>query len=642
MQEDDRWRQLIAEKLIECETLNEEQLTTVVEDAWKARSNIYLYFEEEEDDEEDWTLLQKLECVLNSLLTVCLDDSTPAFYRRNSLTTLQQIFQNIHDHMPLTTSQREDDPDPGVDEPIQNYPTDVQRPAASHDTVGENLYVHMMDSDMNVSNGSRSESSHNRQNGKPRHPSASISLPNNTEVSRHYPLSRASVDTGVPQNIRWSTYSERSSISDQPANPTRRGQTQNQQWLQPSQFQRDNETPRLAEHWALSAVVVRRYEENGPDSSRVRKDGTSDDYPSEHDTSEHDAIVDTSSGEVYVTGELDDIPDSFAAETGPVDASESNDAICPSEQTYSAFAPEESMTIVASQDLKPTKARTVEARSMTHVTFKRIIQHDSINATSILHRLNEWDPCWKNVYIKHIGITSPVAAVTPPTELIQTAAFFALDIDSTREMNLSWGIDRSTSPWKDEESTLLLRMLPQNYDSKKRSDYHSWPKGTFLQINGQPISIHQRKQIHYNTKEWKDMSQELNIVPAIKNPHLPSKVEIFCYDDQPYLYCVSFNQYRSVDTLLKCLTSTTSPEKIKTVPSDEGKKQAISFAASLISIGIDSDDEDDKTDELGKFVVSLKCPISKSIMDIPVRGKNCMHRQVCGQYEMLDVNLHIT
>jgi hypothetical protein len=286
-------------------------------------------------------------------------------------------------------------------------------------------------------------------------------------------------------------------------------------------------------------------------------------------------------------------------------------------------------SVVAREDCIPTLAHTINGRLQTLVTFRTDTMYAPIDNISVLCRLNEWDPFWSNVSIGKIGATRPIDSTYPWTDTIATVGGFRLDTSALGAMALSRK-QISSRRWINDEYAILLRMIPLDHKegSKRRADCHIWPKGTFLQINGVPTSLIQRRQPRCNSRQWAGISDGLNIVPLIQNPNSPSTIEIFCYDDQSYVYCASLSQYRSVDHVLWRLTKGGSQERITVVPLDESKRRAVSFAKSLVTIDIDEYDGDNAMEEQGKFNVSLKCPISKSAMQIPVRGRNCSHRQV--------------
>ena len=279
---------------------------------------------------------------------------------------------------------------------------------------------------------------------------------------------------------------------------------------------------------------------------------------------------------------------------------------------------------MALADKAPTMACTVEERGMTLVTFNE--SSNCVDYLSLQNRLEEWDPFWWNEVVTDIKTTGSVACTVPTTNLIKTAVSFVLNTDMYRSHIDSWGNEISNQ----QRYSLLLRMFPldNSHTNRTRADDHIWPKGTFIQLsNNRPIFIEQRKQRKHDLNEWCFMCKELSLASHIADPKIPTQVHIFCYDDQRYISCVSLSRYRPVDEVLRSLLDKNNPKKLHEVSYTEGLQRAISFAASLVSIDIDGDD-DDETDAIGKFIVSLRCPLSRTIMEIPVRGKACLHHQV--------------
>lgn len=300
----------------------------------------------------------------------------------------------------------------------------------------------------------------------------------------------------------------------------------------------------------------------------------------------------------------------------------------------SLLEPSERFTIVAAADRIPTIAGAVRDRGSTRVTFK-MATIDAPLAKTLMARLQEWDPFWVNLALVRIGVTSTVDHTYPVTDLIKTAAAITeLDLSCLKahSSQLRWGKERSNKLWTQKEDALILRMLPLNVDAaygKKRADCHLWPKGTFLEINGKPVDLNQRKQQAHDHTEWKCMSKELNVTAHIANPKQKTRIQMVCLDDQPYFYCLGMFQYRSVDDVFASVMNPASLETIKIISIEESRKKAMDFAARQMTVGLDSDTDNADKDDAGRFIFSLTCPISKTIMTTPVRGKQCKHWQVC-------------
>lgn len=183
---------------------------------------------------------------------------------------------------------------------------------------------------------------------------------------------------------------------------------------------------------------------------------------------------------------------------------------------------------------------------------------------------------------------------------------------------------------KNGNTVLLLRMLPVNLSthSKYRADCHLWPKGTFLSIDGKPARLDQRKQQHHDENEWKGMCRELFVSPNIVDPTKPTKIELCCYDSEPFFYNLSLCEYVDAEHVFNSMVDAKSERAIHRIPPAEAKEKAVKFAGHQTVFTIDSDAEEDDHDD-AKFIFSLTCPISKQLMQFPVRGKTCKHWQVC-------------
>ena len=300
------------------------------------------------------------------------------------------------------------------------------------------------------------------------------------------------------------------------------------------------------------------------------------------------------------------------------------------------------VSVEAMPDHLPTFAGTQEQRAVTKVTLFPPPMLDTAFAEQVALRLNEWDPFWETVSIVGMGVTAKVRSTTPETDLIKRAAVYNLSLpleDNFGIPGTQWGKRRGDKGGGNGDLALLLRMLPADNQvyQKKRADCHLWPKGTFLQINGKKVSILQRKQQGHDEREWKGMSTELDVTQHIIDPKQQNSIQIFCHDDQLYVFVFSICKYRSVSQLYKSLTSPASEEAITVLPWEACFDKALHFARQQMTVAIDGDHgEVQEVGEEGKFVFSLLCPISKTIMTTPVRGRNCKHFQVglfkrCGE-----------
>jgi hypothetical protein len=243
-------------------------------------------------------------------------------------------------------------------------------------------------------------------------------------------------------------------------------------------------------------------------------------------------------------------------------------------------------------------------------------------------RLNEGDPFWCIQSVVDAGVTSPVGK--PNVEAARTAARIDINLSNPSVRSLIpsaiWGKIQTDSP-KDGDVALVLRMLPLSSNcTKKRADCHLWPQGTFLQIDGNGMRLTQRRQQSHDLTQWKGMCKHLNVTEHISDPKKITRIQLCCYDDQPYLYCLAFCKFRSPDAIYQMLMNPAQnwTEKLSR---EEGFRKAIQYVnANGQMVVLDSDNESEP--EVAKLIFSLICPISKTLMQTPVRGKSCKHWQV--------------
>jgi hypothetical protein len=191
----------------------------------------------------------------------------------------------------------------------------------------------------------------------------------------------------------------------------------------------------------------------------------------------------------------------------------------------------------AAADSNPTAAHTKKERGATTVKFRKNTME--ISPAHLHSRLSEWDPFWTNVSILASGTTSKVDSTQPETKLIRTAAQRSFNIPQKLTVPVErWGVPRNQS-WQSKEQALVLRMLPvdQRSYAKKRADCHLWPKGTFLQVDGAPISrkdLRQRLQQLHDEKKWEGNCFDVDLVQFITDPTQRHRIELFCVDDEQY------------------------------------------------------------------------------------------------------------
>lgn len=290
-------------------------------------------------------------------------------------------------------------------------------------------------------------------------------------------------------------------------------------------------------------------------------------------------------------------------------------------------------------------------------------------ALAMMDRLQRWDPFWEfagPVMIGKLGRILVPALETPPPEgtalneaykakavklakdgkLLRTAMKLVFtpntDLKPHDERDVfklipfpSWHNPQRTT-FENGEAHLILRMLPCNPPTqgklsvssyRSRVDCHIWPKGTFLQHNGNPAKLRQRK-LDKGNRTWKHSDPKelhpLDLTLRIQDPRTEQVLELCCYDDEPFLYCLSICRYRSHAALYRSLTLENSPERLETVPYDAGLARIIELAKPVLLDGVE--EASPGGDNFAYY--SLLCPLTRKTMSHPVRGRKCSHFQV--------------
>jgi hypothetical protein len=273
---------------------------------------------------------------------------------------------------------------------------------------------------------------------------------------------------------------------------------------------------------------------------------------------------------------------------------------------------------------------SLEGRNASKVIFRKYSpSYDVYQAMN--NRLEKWDPFWSTRRVVVSGMTSPIESLQPPQSQPQlktvTSIAFELSPDTIHALSPARGNSKNISAG---DVRLILRMLPVTWDFKKRADCHLWPKGTFLTIDQVPVQLIQRKQQSHAPTQWYGMCELLDVSSRLLSPS-PKRsysVELCCNDEEQFLFCLSICQYQSAESIVDSLIRDNTPSKwLERLSLEQSIEKAI-HRINQEMIVLDSDDENEQQD-VGKFVFSLTCPISKRLMQIPVRGKDCKHWQVC-------------
>ena len=274
-------------------------------------------------------------------------------------------------------------------------------------------------------------------------------------------------------------------------------------------------------------------------------------------------------------------------------------------------------------DSKPCKSGCLEERPTMTVRYKPE-RLNRAQAEELSTRLERWDPFWKVKKYIICGRTSSAKDAGHNRQVL--AAPFKISTHDLRDVD--WG--KNYTEYEHGQCRLLLRMLPMEPSVKDRADSHLWPKGTFCCVNGELLNPNQRKQQAHDPKKWTGLSAPFDMTGHIGHPTQNNEIKMLTYDVEPFYFCLSICEYVSPATLLKnFILSKTNPEVgFERLSIEEGIAKAKSFTKQA-TLTIDSDGEEDREDDsAGKFIFSLTCPFSKTIIHNPVRGKQCTHYQV--------------
>lgn len=257
----------------------------------------------------------------------------------------------------------------------------------------------------------------------------------------------------------------------------------------------------------------------------------------------------------------------------------------------------------------------------------------------ILSRFEMWDPYWEFTGPVLIGkichLTNPPGNAEGLNTAMQQDFTPITDLkpDDQDVLHLipfpDW-YNPKPQAWVDGKYYVIFRMLTETPPQEgERADGHIWPKGTFLQIDGQPRAVAQRRQQQHDPAKWshtRGQSELLDVTACVSDPRDQHSLEVCCVDEKPFFYCISICMFRSPDTLFRCLTKGESPERIGTLGREAGLSKIKALALDNV-VTLDGASESNETSK-GIFVFSLKCPISQVIIETPVRGKRCKHFQV--------------
>lgn len=253
-------------------------------------------------------------------------------------------------------------------------------------------------------------------------------------------------------------------------------------------------------------------------------------------------------------------------------------------------------------------------------------------------------------------------------------------ICSTCSLNASLERNYTKDRYISGDRRLIVRALPLQRsakDIKTQSDGHLWPKGTFLQLKRgrnekeKVLPIKQRKQQAHDRNKWTSQCQPLDLTIEIVSTNVPIELQLCCQEiienastdndvDQSgtlkgsFALHVAICEYVAADDLYNELMGNKPGDVIiPRISLRSAKKMAKAYLANQTVSIIDSDEDDDgsnagndqgmpKGDERQSLTFSLLCSASRTVMQTPVRGRNCKHMQCFDLKNFLHANENVT
>ena len=305
----------------------------------------------------------------------------------------------------------------------------------------------------------------------------------------------------------------------------------------------------------------------------------------------------------------------------------------------------------------------LEQRSPRHFTFYQghspNPDHCSFIDGEILNdvhdRYSKWDPYWEVSHdlslhsIQGIRVGYKTSTIVDPQKNIDCPPLSAVAINF-QIGDLATRLKSGSFKKQAREQRLMLRALPlvvpEKY-KKARSDTPLWPKGTFIQHNGIPLNILQRKQQSHDHSLWKGMSDMLDLTGlAMRVPGRQTKqrLEICTKDPDGYNFQLVICTFVPPQVLFeRCIGD--GPNSLTKLSIEEGRalvKQNLDEKDAVVID--DSDGEDDTGLDTSNIYLtySLLCGASMSAIKTPVRGKNCKHMQCFDLANYLHSNINIS
>jgi len=289
------------------------------------------------------------------------------------------------------------------------------------------------------------------------------------------------------------------------------------------------------------------------------------------------------------------------------------------------------------------------SRDPNHCSF---IDGEILN--DVHDRYSRWEPYWEVSHdlsllnIQGVNVGYKTSAIVNPNTYSDCPPLSALEIQF-QTGNLVTLLKEGSFKKEPKEHRLILRALPlvvpEKY-KKARSDTPLWPKGTFIQHNGIPIAIHQRKQQGHDNNLWKGMSHMLDLTGlAIRAPSrsMTQRLEICTKEGEAYNFQLAICSYVPPQVLFeRCVGD--GPNSLTKLSIEEGRSLVKHNLDGKDAVVIDDSDGEDDTglDSDIHLTYSLLCGASMSAIKTPVRGKKCKHMQCFDLANYLHSNNHVS
>uniref|UniRef100_A0A7S1BKZ1 SP-RING-type domain-containing protein n=1 Tax=Corethron hystrix TaxID=216773 RepID=A0A7S1BKZ1_9STRA len=190
---------------------------------------------------------------------------------------------------------------------------------------------------------------------------------------------------------------------------------------------------------------------------------------------------------------------------------------------------------------------------------------------------------------------------------------------------------------------ILIRMLPlrkSNYSNSPEisvADNHTWPKGTFLEVNNRGIChLKQRKRQQLGSSKWKGLCEVMDISNFVVTNKYSKMQKVKILTKDPEAYGVQIAVVEHYDSLF---ISRNFPRPSWTC------EQSLSLAKThMQSKIVVIEDEGLKCTEYDSInsgmslILQLTCLLSRKVMKMPVRGLKCKHIQCFDLLSFLEVN----